>query len=80
MHLKKRKEVILGTAKINLISKKGDIFQARALLDSASQTSFVTKNLINRLNLNLNKVSMTVIGIGNTDNVKKHGRGFSRNK
>ncbi|KAG5864460.1 hypothetical protein JTB14_015331 [Gonioctena quinquepunctata] len=41
--------VLLATARVNLISDSGNKITARALLDSASQTTFITSEIMKRL-------------------------------
>lgn len=44
---------VLATTEVNIISKNGDIISAVALLDSGSQTSFITKSLVNKIQSNM---------------------------
>lgn len=43
--------VLLPTAIVNAYDKYGNIHQARVLLDSGSQTNFITKDLFSKLQL-----------------------------
>ncbi|XP_031341031.1 uncharacterized protein LOC116169144 [Photinus pyralis] len=55
--------VILSTAKINLRGARGNIISCRALLDSGSQSNFVTRELFERLGLKGSKINMCIGGI-----------------
>lgn len=60
-------QILLATAKVPLITAQGKIIQARALLDSASQTSFITTNLCKQLNLNTYMQVQKIAGIANNE-------------
>jgi hypothetical protein len=57
--------VLLPTARVKLIASSGLIIYARALLDSASQASFVTQKVVDLLGKPSNKANTTIIGITN---------------
>lgn len=57
-------EVILMTAKINVLNKDGSWIEARALLDSGSQSNFVTEKLLRKLNIDTKPTNTSVNGIG----------------
>lgn len=56
-------QVLLSTAIIHVYDSSGNIHQCRALLDSGSQTSFITTELCSRLNLQCKKINYAVSGI-----------------
>jgi len=53
--------VLLATAK--LISETGELFSVRALLDSASEASFVSERVVQQLALRRRKAHVTVSGL-----------------
>lgn len=57
---------ILSTAIINVFGCDGKEVECRALLDSGSQSNFVTTCLFEKLGLNSDTINLTVKGIGNT--------------
>lgn len=62
---------LLSTAIVNVILSSGDIKPVRVLLDSGSQTNFLTYSCCRRLNLSVRKMYSSVIGIGSNKNVIK---------
>ncbi|XP_044729531.1 uncharacterized protein LOC123292882 [Chrysoperla carnea] len=58
------KTVLLSTAIVNVQDKFGNIHKLRFLLDSASQSNFITSECCQVLNLPIVKVFTSVIGIG----------------
>ena len=63
-------EVLLPTCKVKVIGPDGSTHQARALLDSASSVSFITKRLAQQLHL---QRSLKVSGIGGGAVQSNHG-------
>lgn len=59
-------QVLLPTAKVKVLCKDGKELIVKALLDSASQSSFITSNLSKRLKKPLLPVSTQIMGITNT--------------
>ena len=57
-------QVLLQTALINMLDKRGNPLQCRALLDSGSQMNLITNSCRSRLGLNLERsdASFTVAG------------------
>lgn len=55
--------VLLSTATVILYDNKGLPVHCRALLDSGSQSNYITTNLANKLGLNKRKVNIPVSGI-----------------
>jgi len=55
--------VLLATARIRLISKTGKSFSVCALLDSASEASFVTKRVVQQLAVQRRKANVIVSGL-----------------
>ncbi|KAG5869050.1 hypothetical protein JTB14_031681 [Gonioctena quinquepunctata] len=58
-----RNQVLLAIARVILFSENGGRIEVRALLDSASQTTFVTRDTINMLKAKSLKVDLKVSGI-----------------
>ena len=58
------KQVLLMTCKVQILGPDGSTTQARALLDSASSTSFITERLAQRLGLKRSRVDINISGIG----------------
>lgn len=56
-------ETLLSTAVIKVFDKFGKPHECRALLDSGSQTHFITQKLCNQLSLDPTDVQISVIGI-----------------
>lgn len=56
--------VLLETVALNVVDDQGNVFQARALLDSASMSNFMSKKLAKLLSNRQIKVDVTVAGIG----------------
>jgi len=52
--------VLLATARVRLISKTGESFSVRALLDSASEASFVIERVVQQLARQRHKIHMIV--------------------
>ncbi|XP_022182788.1 uncharacterized protein LOC111042467 [Myzus persicae] len=60
--------VLLSTAIINIRGKSNEIFCARALLDSGSQSNFITQELAQKLQLDRKKVNFAITGIDGATN------------
>lgn len=58
--------VLLSTAYVNVIDKNGKSNTVRALLDSGSQSSFITRELCQRLGLTTEKADIFVKGLNHT--------------
>ena len=71
------RQVILMTCKIQVVGPNGYTAQARALLDSASSTSFVTERLAQHLRLPRTQQSFNISGIGGI-NARSASRGMVR--
>ncbi|XP_058828601.1 uncharacterized protein LOC131688414 [Topomyia yanbarensis] len=56
--------VLLETVALHVVDDQGKIFEARALLDSASMSNFMSKKLANLLSNRQSKVDIDVVGIG----------------
>ncbi|XP_037931322.1 uncharacterized protein LOC119666116 [Teleopsis dalmanni] len=65
-------QVILATALVTVKSKSGEYRTARALLDSGSQTNFMTEELAQLLQLRREDGCLTLIGIGKINTTVKH--------
>ena len=66
--LQNRRQVLLMTWRVKVVGPDRSTTQARALLDSASSTSFVTKHLAQRLHLVRHNDSVKISSIGATSN------------
>ncbi|CAH0714118.1 unnamed protein product, partial [Brenthis ino] len=66
---KNSNQIILSTAQVYILNPTtNEPLKVRALLDSGSQSSFITKSLQQKLAINSNPISVNVIGIGHSDN------------
>lgn len=65
---------VMCHSKTNITSQNGQRFQVRALLDSASQTSFITSDIVKKLKIKSDKVNLQISGISQT---QKKGNGSS---
>nr|CAI5850809.1 unnamed protein product [Callosobruchus analis] len=63
-HTENTGEVLLSTASVLVKDVDGNYQVCRALLDSASMSSFITSTCCNRLGLKRTKINMSVVGIG----------------
>ncbi|XP_073841230.1 uncharacterized protein [Musca autumnalis] len=61
-HVSQNKNVVLGTAMVNLIHQ-GITYPARALIDPASEASFITESLQRRLGISTTATQATISGI-----------------
>ncbi|XP_075157736.1 uncharacterized protein LOC142231004 [Haematobia irritans] len=61
-HLSQNRSVLLGTAMINIVYQ-GVTYPARALIDPASEASFITERLQNRLKLEVQTTRVTISGV-----------------
>ncbi|XP_062713174.1 uncharacterized protein LOC134290145 [Aedes albopictus] len=66
------KEILLSTAIVELQDSSGSYHLCRALLDSGSQSSFVTESVVRRLRLRRERVRAPVIGISGDRRVVSH--------
>ncbi|XP_029155926.1 uncharacterized protein LOC114928760, partial [Nylanderia fulva] len=66
----RRKEVLMSTAIVNVRESKG---QLRILLDSASETNFITMEACKKLNLKLEDIHEFINGLNDMNCVIKHG-------
>lgn len=60
----KSRQVLMGTAEVLIEDRQGNWHKIKALLDSASQSCFVTERLVQILNLKQQKIDVPVSGIG----------------
>ncbi|XP_062713797.1 uncharacterized protein LOC134290638 [Aedes albopictus] len=65
-------QVLLATAIILLEDDEGNRFPARALLDSGSESNFITQSLSQRMRVQRNNVDVSVLGIGQSASRVKH--------
>ncbi|XP_050307512.1 uncharacterized protein LOC126744197 [Anthonomus grandis grandis] len=59
--------VLLSTAVVDVIDKHGNTHLCRVLLDSGSESSFITAELCNKLGLVTKQTNISVSGIGQTN-------------
>ena len=62
-------QVLLATARIETFDKYGNTCEVRVLLDSASQSNYITKELCERLKLKTEPVKINVSGINHQHNL-----------
>lgn len=58
--------ILLSTALVKVQNANGEVITVRALLDSASQSSFITENCVYRLGLSREKTKVTVQALSGT--------------
>lgn len=58
--------ILLSTALVKVQNENGEVITVRALLDSASQSSFITENCVYRLGLSREKTKVTVQALSGT--------------
>ncbi|XP_053691932.1 uncharacterized protein LOC128740418 [Sabethes cyaneus] len=66
-------QVLLATAVVIVEDDNGNQYKARALLDSGSESNFITERLTQRLKVDREPVNITVAGIGQTISTVKQG-------
>ncbi|XP_058816896.1 uncharacterized protein LOC131680194 [Topomyia yanbarensis] len=65
-------QVLLATAVVVIEDDDGNRFPARALLDSGSESNFVTERLSQRMKVTRNRMDISVVGIGQAATKVKH--------
>lgn len=64
-------QTLLSTVLLQIIDDRNQVHTIRAILDSASQSNFITTDLCRRLNLHTKQISIAVSGINNVmSNIK----------
>lgn len=58
------KHVLLATACVHVIGKNGKLYKAKCLLDAGAQSSFVTNEFCEKINIGKGKINMGVFGLG----------------
>ncbi|XP_062533393.1 uncharacterized protein LOC134202407 [Armigeres subalbatus] len=66
------KQVFLMTAMVNIMSKSGEAYQVRALLDSGSQINLLSESLMKKLNIPKQPANVPVIGVGGAKSHIRH--------
>ncbi|XP_062541352.1 uncharacterized protein LOC134209384 [Armigeres subalbatus] len=66
------KQVFLMTAMVNIMSKSGEAYQVRALLDSGSQINLLSESLMKQLNLPKQPANVPIIGVGGAKSHIRH--------
>ncbi|XP_018374674.1 PREDICTED: uncharacterized protein LOC108768655 [Trachymyrmex cornetzi] len=69
---KSSSQVILSTAMIDIEDAEGYFHTCRAVLDTGSQSNFISSQLCDRLNLPKRSISLPIQGIGNSLSHIKH--------
>ncbi|XP_055522990.1 uncharacterized protein LOC129717170 [Wyeomyia smithii] len=63
--------VLLATAVVTVEGDDGNRFPARAMLDSGSESNFITERLSQRLKVTRDRVNISVVGIGQASTIVK---------
>jgi len=69
---KSRNHVLLATAIVEVKNKSGQYITCRALLDSGSQSHFITERCVQRLRLSRTQTHTSIQGISNVNTAKHH--------
>jgi hypothetical protein len=64
---KPRNHILLATASVEIQNKAGQYVSCRALLDSASQSHFITERCVQRLKLSRTQTHASITGISNVN-------------
>ncbi|XP_050520379.1 uncharacterized protein LOC126893882 [Daktulosphaira vitifoliae] len=67
-----QKQTLLAAAIVRVMNTTGNYIDGRALLDSGSQSHFITTNLVNKLGLKREKVNVPISGISESRNSIKY--------
>jgi hypothetical protein len=73
MKANSRSHILLATAIVEIRNKNGQFIPCRALLDSASQTHFITEKCVQRLKLSRTQTHASIQGISNVNTAASHG-------
>lgn len=68
----KSTQVLLSTAEVLICDNNNKMFTVRALLDSASQSNFITKSFCEKLNINKHDTRITIFGVNQKKTPIKH--------
>lgn len=71
--INQRKKVLLATAVARVRLPDGSFQKVRILLDSGSQTTFITENCVRRLHLERTKASIAISGLGDGHAARTRG-------
>jgi len=73
-HTTRRTEsvVFIATVQIYVMDNEGQLRICRAMLDPGSQSNIITKNLVKKLKLKSNKVTVSISGINQTQVIAKN--------
>ena len=69
---KSRNHILLATAIVEVQNKSGQYVPCRALLDSASQSHFITERCVQRLRLSRIQTYASIQGISNVNTASHH--------
>ncbi|KAJ8910202.1 hypothetical protein NQ315_014373 [Exocentrus adspersus] len=65
-NVKNQNCILLSTARVTILDKAGNPHDCRVILDSASQSNFISKEFCSKLNLKTRKTESVVSGLNNT--------------
>lgn len=63
LFINKNSHILLATAKINILSKSGNLIPARAVLDNGSQVSLITNRLVRKLSYPTYRHNVSISGV-----------------
>ena len=69
---KPRNHILLATTVVEVQNKSGQYVPCRALLDSASQSHFITERCVQRLRLSRTQTHASIQGISNVNTATQH--------
>ena len=69
---KSRNHILLATATVDIRNNSGQYVPCRALLDSASQSHFITERCVQRLRLTKTQTHSSIKGISNVNTATHH--------
>jgi hypothetical protein len=72
MKANSRNHVLLAAAIVEVMNKAGQFIPCRALLDSGSQTHFITERCVQRLKLSKNRMNASIKGISDVNTATSH--------
>ncbi|XP_073833229.1 uncharacterized protein [Musca autumnalis] len=67
-HTTQNREILLGTAMVHIVHQ-GTTYPARALIDPASESSFISENMQSRIGIATNAVKASILGVSRSVSV-----------